>query len=527
MEILFCDECQQRISPADLESGAAVSEGENTYCPACSKKLGKTAGRQTSATVAVKRASSTTGLRRTGARPAQRGPRREPTRGAVPAGGQGKTVVAVIIAGVVGFAVVGGAMIMMKGPKTPPRPKRSRPAVPAPVPEAPPEVPKAPEPEKPDDSPRSLFGTLKQGTQAEKTPREIADERRATTPSPPLPPPPPPPPPSTTAGESYHGPAPVGHAMPANAKVIYKEDFENGRGGWERGARIVDGGPGGSKKCAVTDGKTVSKWMSLYTFTAKTRIRFACYIPAEGGARSFQLMCWDTTAKDNVRVAYRRLERGKWHVFDVGPQDFFRWNTREKPEGHQMKSVGFFPDGNSGKVVFDDVTIYEEPAGGAAAPAPKSYGPVPAPAGYSVPAKAAVKYDFESGDSMGWSSVEVVKGGLGASEFCLRTADDGTERYGKIFKMTSRTVVQLACYLPPERPNGRFTVKAWDKTAEQNMFKYLRGLEKGKWQVIKIRMQDWTCTNANKTEGHDFNALKIWAGKETPVVFDDVVVYEE
>jgi len=503
-------------------SGAAVSEGENTYCPACSKKLGKTGRKRTAATVAVRPAGSTTALRRTGARPAERRPRREPTHGAVPAGGQGKTVVAVIIAAVMGFAVVGGAMIMMKGPKAPSRRKRPRPAVPPPVAEAAPEIPKAPEPEEPDDSPRSLFGTLKPGSPTEKTPREIADDRKTTPPSPP--PPPPPPPPSAATGEPYHGPAPTGYSKPANASHYF--DFESGGTSRWGGVRSVKGGLGASKFCVRTKGKhACERWGLKWTMTPGTVVRLAVYMPDQPGVDSFQLMVYDDAVKDNWRAIVKGIRKNQWNVVKVRMDQWFMWGKKHDINGRNFRSLNVWA--SNGYLIFDDVTIYEEPAGGAAAPAPKSYGPVPAPAGYSVPANAVLKYDFESGDSMGWSSVEVVKGGLGASKFCLRTADDGTERYGKIFRMTSRTVVQLACYLPPERPNGRFTVKAWDKTAEQNMFKYLRGLEKGKWQVIKIRMQDWTCTNANKTEGHDFNALKIWAGKETPVVFDDVVVYEE
>jgi len=342
MEILFCDDCEQRISPADLESGAAVSEGDNTYCPSCSKKRGLSAGGAGSAT-AMQRSGTRTrpgGMQR---RESHREGRRETARSA-PRGGGG--IVRVVVAAAIGFVVVAGAALMVLSPKGPP-PRRERRR----APEAPAQAPAAePKPEAPDEGPRSLFGALRPGQGMEgKTPKELHDQQQRTAP----PPPPPPEEPESYGPE----PAPPGYSIPADR--AYLQDFEGGRGGWSP-VEIVDGGLGSSKKAARNiDGKRPEHWGARFRVGERTVVRVAVYVPGEGSV-SMQVMAYDAQAKDNWRVVRSNLERGRWLVLRIEAGDWFRWADRsQKAVGHDMKSLTLYIEGN-GTFVFDDFVVYDE-----------------------------------------------------------------------------------------------------------------------------------------------------------------------
>jgi len=151
-------------------------------------------------------------------------------------------------------------------------------------------------------------------------------------------------------------PAPPGYSMPA--RPIYRADFEKGAGGWTP-VKIVPGGLGDSRQCARAPGEKAQHWDINFTITPRTVVRLACYIPTEGGAESFHLLSWCNADKDNYRVAFRGLEKAKWHVLYARAGDWFRWSDKKKPLGQKMKSLSVSPSAK-GHVIFDDVVIYEE-----------------------------------------------------------------------------------------------------------------------------------------------------------------------
>lgn len=204
------------------------------------------------------------------------------------------------------------------------------------------------------------MGSLKQGSSmtTEVPAKDAAGTGGETkAPQPPAQQPAPPPPPPPAAKEAYGPvPAPAGYSIPE--KVLYRASFEDGAGGWSN-VEVVPGGLGESTRCArLIPGKRAERWGVKTKMSSRTVFRFACFIPQEGGAESFQLMCWDETAKDNFRVQYNNLERGKWLVFTARLNDWFAWNRDDKPDGHEFNSISVSPA--SGTVVFDDIVIYEE-----------------------------------------------------------------------------------------------------------------------------------------------------------------------
>jgi len=199
VEILFCDECRKRVSPADIESSKAYVGDDATYCAECAKRLGVAGGEKRKSRSGV-RPGPGSGVRSpSGAGPASRtGSRRarrerapsEPQRGAAPpGGGQGKLIAIVGGAVVVGF--IGAALLLRSAGRNEPAP-RKRPAaakktepVPRPAPTATaPATPKAAEPE---FDPRSIFGDIKRGAPAKPEPQPRPEPTPAPTPPRPAP----------------------------------------------------------------------------------------------------------------------------------------------------------------------------------------------------------------------------------------------------------------------------------------------------------------------------------------------------
>jgi len=511
MEILFCDECRQRINPGDLEAGRAVKQGENVYCSECAKKLGVTATAARPSPPAFKRPGGTRMMRKPSTQTAApRGTRSGPAA----ARSSATPAVVAILAALVGFGLAAWVLSSGDGPGDDAR-EADRPEAPRAMAEeggrSEAEAPKE-EPEEAPSTPRSLFGSLKPGgMEHEKTPKEVFEETGRTA----LPPK------KDASEEKSFGPvpAPSGYFMPA--EPVYRQDFENGIGPWT-GATPMPGGLGSSKQCARNPGGRTSEHYGFkYTMTAKTIVRAAIYVLGEGAPDVVYFLGQDQETNKNWHATFKGLERGKWHVLSAPMKEWSLWGERASVEGRGLKTIVIHSESNSA-FVFDDVVIYEE-----GAKAASDFGPAPAPAGYAMPGEPVFRCDFETGRPGKFEDVEIVKGGLGSSRWCGRTTGNRSSEHEDLsFRMTPRTVVRCAVYVPPEHGNvNRIRLLLWGKALDRNVEASFRNLAPGRWHVIHARMKDWEAAGA--VEGQQFTVFKIYAGRGRTVVFDDVVIYEE
>ena len=73
-----------------------------------------------------------------------------------------------------------------------------------------------------------------------------------------------------------------------------------------------------------------------------------------------EIMCWDETGKDNVRMIIAdKLKPGAWVLLKCPLRDFFYWEKKPGPVGHSLRSISLYT--NNGGMIVDDIAVYEEP----------------------------------------------------------------------------------------------------------------------------------------------------------------------